>query len=140
MELCLDREPALADGDDLPALWHWIYFIEPVPTSDLGVDGHERLGRFLPPIRYPRRMWAGGDVVFRVPLIIGRDAEKTTSIGQCRVQAGTLGASVFRHRAPSRPAARPRSDRTRPRPLSIAIPARLSKRRPPPGRTRRPMA
>lgn len=95
MELCLNRASELEAGDPLPPLWHWIYFIDPVPTSELGEDGHERLGRFLPPIRYPRRMWAGGDVTFKAPLIIGRAAEKTTRIDNVEFKQGKSGPLCF---------------------------------------------
>ena len=101
MELCLDRAPALRSEDALPLLWHWLYFIEPVRTADLAADGHEILGRFLPPVRYPRRMWAGGDVTFENPLMIGRPTEKTSSIEDVAFKEGRTGPLCFvtvRHR------------------------------------------
>lgn len=88
-------------GDSLPLLWHWLYFTEPVPTSALGPDGHELLGRFLPPVRYPRRMWAGGDVTFEAPLVIGQAAERTTRIEDVTFKEGRSGPLCFvtlRHR------------------------------------------
>ncbi|MGH1415872.1 MAG: hypothetical protein ACRBB0_20470 [Pelagimonas sp.] len=56
----LDR--VLKDGDALPPLWHWLFFLEAKSPADLGRDGHPKKGGFLPPIALPRRMWAGGAV------------------------------------------------------------------------------
>ncbi len=101
MEMCLDRPPKLRSGDALPLLWHWIFFVDPVPTSELANDGHETLGRFLPSVRYPRRMWAGGDVTFRAPLLIGRPANKTSRIEDVTFKHGSTGPLCFvtvRHR------------------------------------------
>jgi hydroxyacyl-ACP dehydratase HTD2-like protein with hotdog domain len=38
------------EGAALPPLWHWVAFPEFLPLSELGGDGHPRLGRFLPPV------------------------------------------------------------------------------------------
>jgi len=101
MELTLDRAPSLKEGDALPPLWHWLYFSEPVRQSDLGPDGHERLGLFLPPVRYPRRMWAASDLRFAAPLVLGRPAERTSAIEDVAFKRGRSGPLCFvtvRHR------------------------------------------
>ena len=64
MEATLDKKPKLKVGDNLPQLWHWLYFLEAKPESELGRDAHPRKGEFLPPIELPRRMWAGGRFFF----------------------------------------------------------------------------
>src|SRR5512146_1522551 len=73
------RDPDPAAGDAIPPGWHWLYFLEAKPASELGPDGHPRRGGFLPPVPLPRRMWAGGRIEFRRPLRIGdrlrRDSE-----------------------------------------------------------------
>jgi hydroxyacyl-ACP dehydratase HTD2-like protein with hotdog domain len=51
-------------GDTLPALWHWAYFLESIPLDMLGMDGHPARGAFLPPADNRNRMWAGGRVEF----------------------------------------------------------------------------
>ena len=33
----------LSDGDALPPLWHWLYFWDIAPRSELGRDGHPAL-------------------------------------------------------------------------------------------------
>jgi hydroxyacyl-ACP dehydratase HTD2-like protein with hotdog domain len=54
------RNPCNEHGDELPPLWHWLFFLDRVPQSELGVDGHPREGGFLPPIPHRRRMFASG--------------------------------------------------------------------------------
>ena len=50
----LDHPRPLAVADDaLPTCWHWLYFLDAVPASGLGVDGHARRGDFLPPVPLP---------------------------------------------------------------------------------------
>ena len=66
-------------GDPLPPLWHWIYFWSIAPMSDLGPDGHLALGRFLPDLDLPRRMWAGSRFTFHREPILGTPAERRSS-------------------------------------------------------------
>ena len=41
----------IREGEPLPPLWHWIYFLEGLPTDALGRDGHPaRGGKALPGI------------------------------------------------------------------------------------------
>lgn len=45
----LDRDdPAPQTGDELPPGWHWLYFLDAKPASELGPDGHPKRGGFLP--------------------------------------------------------------------------------------------
>lgn len=64
----LDREePAALEGDALPPLWHWLYFLPLHRQSEIGSDGHAKRGGFLPPVPLPRRLWAGGRFQFHRP-------------------------------------------------------------------------
>ena len=56
MAATLDLEPAPHPGEPLPPGWQWLFFNPVVRRSELGIDGHPRLGGFLPPIEAPRRM------------------------------------------------------------------------------------
>lgn len=95
MQATLDRTPTLAQGDTLPPFWHYLYF-NPEPTaSQLKEDGHERLGRFLPPVALPRRMWAGGKVDVSRPLRIGETATKTSTIVDVALKEGKSGPLCF---------------------------------------------
>ena len=96
MQATLDRlEPALAEGDGLPPLWHWLYFWGLAPRSGLGPDGHPARGGFLPPIDLPLRMWAGSRVTFARPLPIGATARRTSMISDVRQKTGRSGRLAF---------------------------------------------
>ena len=85
----------IADGEELPPLWHWIYFLEGVPQSGLGPDGHPLRGGFLPPVPLPNRLWAGGRVSFIEPLRIGSIARKDSTILKIDHKKGRSGDLVF---------------------------------------------
>jgi 3-methylfumaryl-CoA hydratase len=87
----LDTEP----GDQLPPLWHWLYFLPIHKWSELGPDGHALRGGFLPPVPLPRRMWAGGRLEFRRPLRIGDSITRTSKIVDVRLKEGRTGPLVF---------------------------------------------
>jgi 3-methylfumaryl-CoA hydratase len=92
----LDRkDPAPRTGDALPAGWHWMFFLEARPMSELGSDGHPQRGGFLPPIALPRRMWAGGRIEFRMPLRIGDAVRKQSTILKVESKSGKSGSLVF---------------------------------------------
>jgi 3-methylfumaryl-CoA hydratase len=85
----------IRDGDCLPPLWHWIYFLEGLPPGQLGNDGHPARGGFLPPVPLPNRMWAGGRLSFPSPLRIGSVARKESSILNVTHKTGRAGDLVF---------------------------------------------
>lgn len=96
MAALLDRSPeAFEPGTPLPPCWHWLYFRDTVPQSELGPDGHERRGAFLPPVSLPRRMWAGGKLRFSRPLRIGQPAERRSMILSVEEKSGSTGRLVF---------------------------------------------
>lgn len=88
-------EDAPGQCDALPPLWHWIYFPVAKPPSELGRDGHPKLGGFLPPVALPRRMWAGGRFVFSHPLRVGDAVEKRSEIKSVALKQGRTGALCF---------------------------------------------
>ena len=86
----LDAPGTFTDGDPLPLLWHWAHFTPRVPTSAIGPDGH-------PPTpaqvhdRYPRRMWASGSIDAPGRLVIGRVAERRSTIVERKESEGRSG-------------------------------------------------
>ena len=88
-------DPPLQEGDELPPLWHWLYFLPTVPGSGLGPEGHARLGGFLPPVPLPRRMFAGGRTDFFAPLRIGQRARRVGTVVSVEEKQGRSGALVF---------------------------------------------
>lgn len=95
MQATLDQQPTLTAGDALPGLWHWIYFWQGAPLSELGRDGHRKMGGFLPPVDLPRRMWAGSRFGFYRPLILGTTLTRTSTIRDVSVKQGRSGDLCF---------------------------------------------
>ena len=95
MQVTLDRVADMREGTELPPFWHYLYFNLQVPASQLKEDGHEKLGRFLPPISLPRRMWAGGTVEITQPLSIGETCTKTSIIRDVTLRQGRSGSLCF---------------------------------------------
>jgi 3-methylfumaryl-CoA hydratase len=95
MNVTLDREPVLADGDPLPPAWHWLYFHDVVRASQLGDEGHPELGITMPPVPLPRRMWAGGLLEFLAPLRLGATVERRSTIRSITPKDGRSGPLFF---------------------------------------------
>ena len=92
----LDRDdPAPRDGDPLPPLWHWLYFLPLTRRSQVGPDGHALRGGFLPPVPLPRRMWAGSRIRFLHPLRVGDAIERVSTIESVDAKQGKSGELVF---------------------------------------------
>lgn len=85
----------ISDGERLPPLWHWTYFLEGPPSNELGSDGHPARGGFMPPVPLRNRMWAGGRVSFIAPVLIGATVRKESSILNVDHKQGQSGDLVF---------------------------------------------
>ncbi|MCM2253409.1 MAG: MaoC family dehydratase N-terminal domain-containing protein [Ramlibacter sp.] len=89
--------PDASPGFVLPPLWHWLYFLPLHRHSELGGDGHARLGGFLPPVPLPRRMWAGGRLRWEKgnPLKVGDAVRRISRIESVTHKAGRTGDLIF---------------------------------------------
>jgi 3-methylfumaryl-CoA hydratase len=91
-----EKDPDPKNGDVLPPLWHWLYFLDAAPQSKLGPDGHAERGDFLPPVPLPRRMWAGSRFTFDgKPLRVGQTIRRASTIKSVEPKQGSTGAMVF---------------------------------------------
>ena len=90
-----EAAPDYRNGDKLPPLWHWVFFIKSVPHVRLGRDGHPQRGDFLPPVSLPRRMSAGTKTQFLQPLIIGLEAIRESEVIDITEKSGVSGALLF---------------------------------------------
>ena len=90
-----DADCPLDDGSPLPPLWHWFYFLPRAPQSQLDDDGHPKRGGFLPPIPYPRRMFAGSTLRLHRPLALGRPAQRHARIADVAMKSGRSGSLAF---------------------------------------------
>ena len=96
MSRTLDRDdPEPREGDPLPPCWHWLYFAPAAQPADIGHDGHPAKGGFLPPIAYPRRMWAGSRIRFDRPLRVGDRAARRSEIADVVFKEGRTGRLGF---------------------------------------------
>ena len=94
--LTLDRkDPPFEEGDLLPPAWHYFYFHELVALAETGVDGHREKGDFMPPLPFPRRMWAGSKMSFESPICIGEKVRKVVTIDDIIVKEGKSGTLCF---------------------------------------------
>jgi 3-methylfumaryl-CoA hydratase len=92
----LDRDdPVPQHGDELPPLWHWLFFLPTARQSALGPDGHPARGGFLPPVPLPRRMWAGGRFMFHQPLHVGETITRVSTVQDVTVKHGRNGPLCF---------------------------------------------
>lgn len=92
----LDRDdPPYTEGSVLPPLWHWLHFLPIFQLKNVGYDGHEALGTFLPPVPLPRRMWAGSRLTFHAPMRIGATLRKVSTVQSVSHKRGRTGDLVF---------------------------------------------
>lgn len=90
------NDPEPKNGDPLPPLWHWLYFLEVAPQSKIGPDGHAERGDFLPPVPLPRRMWAGSRFSFDgEPIRVGETVRRLSEIKSVEPKTGSTGSMVF---------------------------------------------
>jgi 3-methylfumaryl-CoA hydratase len=95
MAATLDLEHAPQAGEPLPAGWQWLFFNPVKRRSDLGADGHPRLGGFLPPIESARRMWAGSRVQYVAAVPIEALATRRSRILKIENKTGKRGSLWF---------------------------------------------
>ncbi|MEE2995851.1 MAG: MaoC family dehydratase N-terminal domain-containing protein [Pseudomonadota bacterium] len=94
--LTLDRDdPPFSDGEPLPPAWHYFYFHELVALAATGEDGHRAKGDFMPPLPFPRRMWAGSKMKFESPICIGEKVKKVITIADIAMKDGKSGKMCF---------------------------------------------
>jgi hydroxyacyl-ACP dehydratase HTD2-like protein with hotdog domain len=87
--------PVTGNGDPIPPLWHWLYFLDRPAQRDLGPDGHPADGRFMPPIPRRRRMYAGGRVSYLSPLRCGESITRRSELADWTIKQGRTGELLF---------------------------------------------
>src|SRR5512139_1259764 len=101
MSLTLDYDLRFEPGAVVPRLWHWLFFLPHVKTSDTGADGHPKTGGFIPALEgLDRRMWAGSRFWFHSDLKAGQQAERKTvvkNVTRKQGRSGELGFVLVEH-------------------------------------------
>lgn len=94
LALLADTLDADAPGDITPPLWHWTAFHPKARSSELGRDGHPRVG-IIPNPPFPRRMFAGGKVTYNKALPVNVPILRTTTTTEPEVKTGRSGTLAF---------------------------------------------
>ncbi len=96
LQVALGLGPTVSAGSALPPFFHQLYFWSPRAPSDLGRDGHPRVGiDLIPDMGLPRRMWAGGRLHFHTPLRAGAEAERHSVLEKQSLKTGRTGPLGF---------------------------------------------
>ena len=80
---------------EVPYGWHWLYFLNLPLQRNLGPDGHEKRRGFMPPIQLPIRMYAGGEIIYHKPILIGDEIKKISTIDSIKNKVGSTGNLTF---------------------------------------------
>ena len=92
----LDHDPgAYSEGSVLPPLYHWLYFLELTRLDELASDGHAEKGGFMPPVPFPRRMFAGARIDYAGDVRIGEPVRRVSTIESVRHTEGRSGSLFF---------------------------------------------
>ena len=86
------------EGAELPPLWHWFYFLAKTPqarTRRRRASTARGPQHFMPPIPYPRRMFAGARLHWRRPLVMGAPARREAVIRKIVQKSGRSGELAF---------------------------------------------
>ncbi|MFK7835198.1 MAG: acyl dehydratase [Sulfitobacter sp.] len=100
MQVMLGVPGEFATGDPLPPFFHQLYFWSPELPSQLGRDGHPKVGGLIPDMGLPRRMWAAGRLAFHAALRVGETAKRQTVCEKAvrkSGRSGPLGFVTLRH-------------------------------------------
>ena len=80
----------------LPPLWHWLFFLDPIPANQLRPDGHRLEGGLIPnDPELPIRMWAGCRTKFHGNVAIGTKLRRESSIIGDKERQGRSGKLRF---------------------------------------------
>ena len=82
-------------GTPVPASWYVQLFGPTAQQSTLGPDGHPPKGGLLPPVPWPRRMFAGRRVQFPGDLRIGDEVTRVSCVTAIEPKSGRSGEMCF---------------------------------------------
>lgn len=96
LRLSLGRdEPELRPGDLLPPGWHCLYFLPTFRPETLRPDGSPADTGVIPPMPFPRRMFAGERFRFHGPIRIGDTLRQETELADMSLKRGGTGTLIF---------------------------------------------
>jgi 3-methylfumaryl-CoA hydratase len=84
-----------ADGDRLPALWHWMAFLPRTPQRELGGDGHPKPAGELSSVAIGPRMFAGATITVSAGARVGQRLERRAQVTRIEDKEGRSGSLRF---------------------------------------------
>lgn len=90
-----DRDTNISKNDPAPLMIHFCLAQRAEASRDLGDDGHPAKGGFLPPVPLPNRMWAGGDITFHAPILVGSTVTRRSVVADVTLKKGKSGQLCF---------------------------------------------
>lgn len=88
-------DSAAASSARLFPVGHWLQFTPTAAMSELGADGHPKLGGFMPPLNLPRRMWAGSKIDYHSSITVGQHLTRVSTIESITPKSGSSGRLSF---------------------------------------------
>lgn len=86
--------PWLAEAE-VPLGLHWCLCPDALTADRLGRDGHPKTGIYLPALPLPRRMWAGGSLIFHSAFQPGETVTRTSGVERIDFKDGRTGPLGF---------------------------------------------
>ena len=83
------------EGAAVPPGWHILYFLPRFGRKELGPDGAPTSSGVVPPLPFPRRMYAGTRLGFHEPILIGDALVRETELKDLTVKDGSTGRLAF---------------------------------------------
>ena len=87
--------PFHASKSTVPPGIFWCLGPAVLPSTLLGDDGHPRTGLLVPDLPFPRRMWAGGELIFHGEFSPDRIIVKISTIADIVFKTGSTGLLGF---------------------------------------------
>lgn len=82
-------------ADHGPLGFHWGLAPAMPALADTGPDGSEAKGQLIPPIPFPRRMWAGGRIESLAAIRLGASVKRTSTVADVQHRDGKSGRLYF---------------------------------------------
>lgn len=96
LAVTFDREERIPGaGEPIQPGWHLVYFAPLSPKAILGDDGLPTSGGVLPPMPFPRRMYAGTELTFHDPIRVGDALTRETECTDISLRLGGTGTLIF---------------------------------------------
>ena len=93
---CATLDPFLwLEGRGAPLGIHWCTTVSATHKSKLSEDGHAEKGDFLPPVRLPARMWAGGEIIHHQRLSSDSPVTRISRVSDVVAKNGKSGPLIF---------------------------------------------